>query len=129
MDVSDVLARGPVTDLGCLGVVGDAAFVSTFVAQNDHLRDCDEKFLCGDCSTGTLEAVENVVDIGEMFPDEPADEWVSGDGFVPAICCFIACRRPLDATVVHKGPGNVGDLRLQNKGDIFMEYSAGIGPT
>ena len=73
-----------------------------------------------------MEVMENVVDVGEVLLDEPADKWVSRKGFIPTICCLIACCGPLNATVIHEGPGNIWDLGLKDKGNVFIKYGAGI---
>jgi hypothetical protein len=69
-----------------------------------------------------VEPVENAVHVAEVFPDESADVGVVGDHLV-------ACWRALDAAVIHKGPGDIGDLIFKDEGDIFMEYRSGVGPT
>src|ERR1700722_3505642 len=63
-----------------------------------------------------------------MLPDKSADARVVGDGVEAAARSLIARGRPLDATVVHVGPGDVGDFRLQEEGDIFMENGASVSP-
>jgi len=64
----------------------------------------------------------------EVFPHKSADAWVSRNGLKPAVLCFITCGWTLDATIIHKWPGNVGDLLLQDEGDIFMKDCTSIGP-
>jgi hypothetical protein len=73
--------------------------------------------------------MENAVDIGEMFPDEPVDGQVGGDGLIPTISHFIVHRGAFDAAIVHEGPSNVGDFGLKNEGDVLMKYCTGVGPT
>jgi hypothetical protein len=111
-DIGDILAWGPVADLGCLGVVRDATFVSTLVAQNDHLGDCHEQFACRDSGAGASEVVENVVNVIQVLPNESADKRVSGNGFVPTICRLISSSRAFDAAVIHEWPSHVWNFGL-----------------
>jgi hypothetical protein len=69
------------------------------------------------------------VDIVQVFPNESPDERVSRGGLIPAIGHFVACCRPFDATVIHEGLSDVGDLGFENEGNIFVEYCTGVSPT
>jgi hypothetical protein len=129
MDIGEVLAVGPVADLGNLGVVGDAAFVVAFVSKYDNLGDSDEEFLCRDGSTSTKESMEYVVDIIQMFPDKMANLVVSRNRLISTILSFVAHWQTLDAGVIHKGVCFVGDLGLKNEDYIAVEYCAGGGPS
>ena len=64
----------------------------------------------------------------EVFPHKSADAWVSGNGLVPTAFCFVMRGQTLDATVIHKWPGDVRDLLLQDKGYVFVKDRTGIGP-
>jgi hypothetical protein len=111
-DVGDILAWGPVMDLSCLEVVWDTAFVSTLVAQNDHLGDCHEQFACRDSGAGASEAVENAVNIIQVLPNESVDKRVSGNGFIPAVRRLISSSRAFDAAVIYEWPSHVWNFRL-----------------
>jgi hypothetical protein len=63
MDIGEVLAFRPVTNLGHLGVIRDAAVVVAFVSKNDDFRDGNEKFLCRDGGAGAEKLMEYVVDV------------------------------------------------------------------
>ena len=76
-DVGEVLAIGPVPDLGNLGVVGDAPFIVAFVSKDDNFRDSNEELLRGDGGTGTEELMEYAVDVVQMLPNEVVDLVVS----------------------------------------------------
>jgi hypothetical protein len=128
-DISKGLAVGPVTYLGDFGVVGDMALVVALVPKDNDFGDCDEQLQGGNSGAGAVEAMEDAVDVIEVLPHKPAHLIVVGDRFKSAIVSLVASCRPLDATIVHKGPSNVGDLGLQNEGDIFIKYCAGIGPS
>ena len=41
--------------------------------KDDDLGACDDDLLGGDCGSGTAEAVEDAMDVLEVFPDELAD--------------------------------------------------------
>jgi hypothetical protein len=112
VDVGEVLAVGPVADLGNLGVVGDAAFVVAFVSEYDDFGDSDEEFLCRDGGASTKESMEYAVDVVQMFSDETADLVVSGNRLIPTVLGFVARWQTFDASVVHKGVCFVGNLGL-----------------
>jgi hypothetical protein len=128
-DIGEVLTFRPVTNLGHLGVIRDAAVIVAFVSENDDFGDGDEKFLCRDGGTGAEKSMEYAVDVIQMFPDEAADLIVSRNRFVPSILGFITRWRAFDASVVHKGVGLVGDLGLEDEDYITVEYCAGSGPS
>jgi hypothetical protein len=129
MDIGEVLAFRPVTNLGHLGVIRDAAIVVAFVSKNDDFGDGNEKFLRRDGGAGTEKLMEYAVDIVQMFPDEAADLIVSRNHFVPSVLGFITCWRAFDASVVHKGVGLVRDLGLEDEDYIAVEYCASGGPS
>jgi hypothetical protein len=128
-DIREVLAFRPVTNLGHLGVIRDAAIIVAFVSKNDDFGDGDEKFLCRDGGTGTEKSMEYVVDIVQMFPDEVADLIVSRNHFIPSVLGFIMRWWAFDASVVHKGVGLVRDLGLEDEDYITVEYCTGSGPS
>jgi hypothetical protein len=126
-DVGEHFAGGPVLDVQDLWIVGDAAFVVALVAKNDDLWYCHEQFLGRNGGAGTAEVVENA-EVEEMFPDESLYIVVLRDRLILPTIDLVSCRRPLDAAVVHIWPGDVGDLRFQQKHDVFMEDRPSIGP-
>ena len=65
----------------------------------------------------------------EMLPNEAAYLAVLWNCLIQPISHLVACHRALDAAVVHKWPGNMGNFRLQDKGDVFVEYGSGICPS
>jgi hypothetical protein len=120
-DVGEGLTLGPVTDLGDLGVVRNAAFIIALVPKDSDFWDGDGDLLGRDSGTGAEEVVEDAMDIVQVFPNEAADLWVSRSGFVPTILGLIVCHGPFDAGVVYKGNGGVWDFRLEDKQDVAME--------
>ena len=84
-DVGEVLAVGPVPDLGNLGVIRDVPFIVAFVSKDDNFGDGNEELLCRDGGTGTEESMEYVVDVVQMLPNEAADLVVSWNHFVPSV--------------------------------------------
>jgi hypothetical protein len=128
-DIGEVLAFGPVTNPGHLGVIRDVAVIVAFVSENDDFGDGNEKFLCRDGGAGAEKLMEYVVDVVQMFPDKVADLIVSRNHFVPSVLSFITCWQAFDASVIHKGVGLVGDLGLEDEDYIAVEYCAGGGPS
>lgn len=69
------------------------------------------------------------MDVIQMFPNEAVDLWVSWNGLVPTILSLIACCRPFDAGVVHKGNSSVQDLGLKDKEDVTIKYCDSTCPS
>ena len=103
MDISEVLAAGPVADLVDFGVVRNASFVIALVSKDGDCRDCDEELHHGDGGSGAEEPVEYAVDVAEVLPNEVADLWVSKDRLVPTTLDFVTRLWSLDGSVVDKG--------------------------
>ena len=103
---------GPITDLGYFGVIGDAAIIVALVPKDDNFWDCNEEFLGRDGCTSAMKMVEYAVDIIQVFSDEMAHLIVCGDCLISTIVSFVVSCRPFYATIVHEGPGDVGDFRL-----------------
>jgi hypothetical protein len=127
-DISNGAASRPIADSRDLRVVWDVAIEVALVAENDDFWNCNKKFLSGNGSSSTMEAVEDAVHINEVFPNEPVDTGIVGDSFVTAAGSFIARSGAFNAAVVHKGAGNMWDFGLENKGNVVMEYANGVGP-
>jgi hypothetical protein len=128
LDVGEHFAGGPVPDAWDLWIVGDAAFVVALVAKNDDLWYCHKQFLGRNCGAGTVEVVEDAVEVEEMFPDELLYVGVLRDCLILSTINLILYCGPLDAAVIHIWPGDIGDLGLQKKCDVFMEDCPSIGP-
>jgi len=128
-DIGEVFAVGPVVDFGNFGGVGDAAIIIALVPKDHNFRDCNKKFLGGYGGASAVEAVENAMDIIEMFPDEVAHLVVVRDCLESTTISLVASCGPLDTAVVHEGPGNVRDFGFENEGNVFVEDGTGIGPS
>jgi hypothetical protein len=128
-DVGEVLAVGPVMDLGNLGIVRDVAFVVAFMSKYNNLRDSDEEFLCRDGSASAKELMEYAVDVIQMFPDKTVNLVVSRNCLIPTILGFIVHWRTLDASVIHKGVCFVRNLGLKNEDYIAVKYCTSGGPS
>ena len=85
------------------------------MSEDGDFQDSDGDLLGRDSGASTEEAVEDAVDVIQVFPNEVTDLWVSRNGFIPTILGLIACRGPFDAGVVYKGNSSVRDLRLKDK--------------
>jgi hypothetical protein len=59
--------------------------------------------------------------------DELLNAGVVRDGLVLTTIGFVSSCRSLNAAIVNIGPGNVGDFRLQEEGDILMKDGSSIG--
>ena len=101
-DIREVLANGPVMDFGNLGIVGDVAFVIALVSKYCDFGDGNLDLLHRDGGSGTMEMVENAVDVIEVLPDEVSNLGVGWNGFIPSILCLIVRRQSFDAGVIHK---------------------------
>jgi hypothetical protein len=73
--------------------------------------------------------MENAVDVVEVLPYKPAHLIVVRDRLESAVNGLVASCGPLDATIIHKGPCNIRDFRLEDEGDVLMEYCTSIRPT
>jgi len=76
-DIGEVLAFGPFADLGDLGVIWDASFVGALVSEDGDFWPCDSKLLGGNGGSSAEEAVEDAMDVVDMYPNESVDLWVS----------------------------------------------------
>jgi hypothetical protein len=63
LNVSEHFAGGPVPDACDLQIVGNVAFVVAFVAQNYNFWYCHEQFHGRDSGAGTVEAVEDAMEV------------------------------------------------------------------
>jgi len=93
-----------------LGLVRNAAVVVALVPEDDDFGACDDELLGRDCGSGAAEAMEDAVDVLEVFLDESADSGILWDGLIVTILHLIAGLRSLDSGVVYKCVGNVRDL-------------------
>jgi hypothetical protein len=102
-------------DLGNLGVIRNAAFVIALVPEDSDFWDSDGDLLGGDSGAGAEEAVEDAMDIIQVFPNEAADLQVSQNGFIPTILSLVVCCGPFNASVIYEGNGSVQDLGLKDE--------------
>jgi len=110
--IGEVPTFMPVMDFGGFQVVRDMAFVVALVSKDYDFRDSNEEFLCQDSGISAAKAVEDMVDVVEMLPDEAAHLHIAWDRFEPSIVCFVAGLSSFDSTIIHKRPCDVWDLRL-----------------
>jgi len=109
-------------------VVGYAAFVIALVSENDNFRDSNKELLSGDSGAGTAEAMEDAIDVVEVFPHELVDKGVVGSGGEAAVVSLVTRGRTFDAAVIDVGPGNIRDFGLEEEGDVLMEDRASVRP-
>jgi len=86
------------------------AIVIALVPKDDNLRACDDDLLGGDCGSGTVEAVEDVMDVLEVFPDELIDVRVLWNGLIVTVFSLVAGLRSFDGRVIHECVGNLRNL-------------------
>jgi hypothetical protein len=110
-------------------VVRNAAIKIAFVAEDNDFWDCNKKLFSRNSGSGTVEAVEDAVQVIEVFPDEFADAGVVGNHFEAAIGCFILGGGTFDAAVVHKRVSDVRDFQLEDESNFVMKDANGISPT
>jgi len=75
------------------------------------------------------EAMDDAVDVVEVLPNEASDAGILGDGFKLALGGLITRSRSLDGGVIDERFGDMGNLWLQDEGDITMEDGDGVGGT
>ena len=109
------LTLRPVVDFGNLGVIRYAAFIIVPVPKDGNFRNSNGNLFSRDSGAGTEKAMEDAMDIIQVFPNEVVDLWVSWNGFIPTILSLIACCGPFDAGVIYKGNGSVWDLWLKDE--------------
>jgi hypothetical protein len=98
------------------------------VAQNYDFWYC-YKQVCGrDGGASAAEAVEDAMEVEQVLPDKPSDAGVIWDGLILTTINFVSHCRSFDAAVIDVWPGNVGDLRFQQKGDVLMKDRPCISP-
>jgi hypothetical protein len=98
------------------------------VAQNYDFWYCYEQ-LCGrDGGAGTVEVVEDAMEVEQVLPDKPLNAGVIWDGLVLTTINFVSRHGSFDAAVVDVWPGNVGDLGFQQKGDILVKDHPSVSP-
>jgi hypothetical protein len=56
--------------------------------------------------------MEDAVDIVKVLPYKLAHLIVVRDHFESAVVGLVVSHGPLDTAIIHKGPHNIGDLRL-----------------
>jgi len=128
VDIREVLAFRPISDLRDFGIVRDAAFVVAFVTEDCDFWDREEELLGRDGGTSAEEAVKDAMYIVGMLPNKAADLAVSGDGLVPTVLEFVTSCWSFNASVIQKGHCRVRDLGLKNEDNIAVEYHNGTGP-
>jgi hypothetical protein len=127
-NIGEHFAGGPVLDACDLWIIGNAAFVVVLVAQNYDFWYCYEQFHSRDSGASTVEVVEDVMEVKQVLPDKLSDAGVIWDGLVLTTVDFISHHRSFDAAVINVWPGDVGDLRFQQEGDVLVKDHPCIGP-
>ena len=79
-------------------------------------------------TASAAEVVEDVVDVREVLPDEFVDARVVRNRVVAAAGDLVVRCQALDAAIVHEGPRDVRDLRLEHEGDVIVENGDRVGP-
>ena len=79
-------------------------------------------------TASAAEVVEDVVDVREVLPDEFVDARVVRNHVVAAAGDLVVRCQALDAAIVHEGPHDVRDLRLEHEGDVIVENGDRVGP-
>jgi hypothetical protein len=108
MDISEGLVVRPVAYLGDFGVVRDTALIVALVLKDNDFEDRDEQLWGRNGGASVVEAMENAVDVVEVLPHKLAHLIIIEDCFESTVVGLIVSCRPLDATIVHKGPCNIG---------------------
>ena len=82
------------------------------MSENDNFRYGNKEFFGRDGCTSMGETVEDTMYVMEVLPDESADAGIVQQGLVVTSIGLKACRRSLDAAVVHEGPGDMRDFQF-----------------
>ena len=75
-----------------------------------------------DSRSGVPEAVEDAVDVAEVFPHKAADAHIHGDGLKSPARGFIARGGAADGSIVNEWSHNLWDFRLEDEGNVTMKY-------
>jgi hypothetical protein len=104
----DILRNWPVLYFLCFGIMRDMAFVIALLPEDDDGQDAQLEFFARECATNVLEALQDMVDVGKVLPDEAADTSIFGDGLVSAIGILVVGNRTFTATSSINGMVNKG---------------------
>ena len=72
-------------------------------------------------------AMEDSVDVVEVFPYEASDAGIFGNGLVSSSRGLIAGSGAMDRDVVEEWLGDLRDLRLEKKGDVAVKDCNCVG--
>ena len=70
MNLGQILALWPIPDLLDFSLMRNPTFGGALVTDNGGIRSGEDKFLSRNGCINILEALEDFVDNGEMFPDK-----------------------------------------------------------
>ena len=120
-DICEVFAQRPRGHFVGLRVLWDAAIIHAFVPEDSKLGCGDGDFGCGDSCSGMPEAVEDAVDIAEVFPHEAADARIHGDGLESPTRGFIVQGRAADGSIVDKWSRDLWNFWLEGERNLAMK--------
>jgi hypothetical protein len=127
LNIGECFVGGPVLDVHDLQIVRNVAFIVALVAQNYDFWYCYKQFCSRDSGTGTADVVEDVMEVEQVLPDKLLNARVIWDGLILTTVDFVLRCRSFDAAVVSVWPGDMGDLRFQQEGDILMKDHPSVG--
>jgi hypothetical protein len=70
-DASDVYLYQPILNFLHFGFMGDMAFIIALLPSDNNGQDAEFEFLPRECTANIF--LQNLVDVGEVLPDEVAD--------------------------------------------------------
>jgi hypothetical protein len=99
------------------------------MSKDHNFFGAKEGFLSRERPTAVLHALDDSVEISEVFPNESTNAWVIWDGFVVAFFVQVTSFRTFDWNVVDVGDSDVRDFFLEDKGDVVVKYRNGVRPS
>ena len=120
-DICEVFAWRPRGHFVCLGVLWDVAIICAFVPEDSELGCGNGDFGHGDGCSSVPEAMEDVVDVAEVFPLKAADAHVHKDGLESPAWGFIAQGRAMDGSIINEWSHDLWNFWLKDERNVTMK--------
>jgi hypothetical protein len=99
------------------------------VTDDNRARRSEDELACAYGNAYIAKALENAIDDYAMFPDEATNSWVLGNGFIHSFFNLVSRFDRFYRDVVDERMCMVGDLILEDEGDIALKYLDSISVT
>ena len=111
-DIRDVLARAPVYDVVNPRGVRKSSFWCATMPDHGNLFRAQYGLEAAECASAVFDALYDVVEALEMFPDKAADSWVLRDPLLTSVWEQVLRCRSTDRNIVDIRDCGFWDLRL-----------------